>query len=100
MFSRQIESASGTEKQDLAVTTLRSATKVPTNGMARYSKIRSSSQTPHKVGKSLQKRSGMHTLAVAFKSMSSTVIQCADAITNAVQIRATTTAASSARTPL
>jgi hypothetical protein len=70
MFNRQKKvTAAATTDQQLAVTTLKSVIKAPSNGLARYSKIRSSSQTPHKVGKSLQKRSIMHPMAVAFKSV-------------------------------
>lgn len=100
LFNRQKETSSFTKKQELSITTLRSVAETQAKGLARHSKIRSSSQAPHKVGKSLQKRSDMHPLAIAFKSVSLTVVQCADSIIDAVQIQPTTTASISTRTPL
>lgn len=75
LFSRQQnEIISTTKYQQSAVKTTKSVAKGLSNAMARLSKIRSSSQSPHKVAKSLEKKSDMHPLAVAFKSTSAAIV--------------------------
>lgn len=101
MFNRQKKDAAPSSKdQQLAVTTFKSVVKAPSNGLARYSKIRSSSQTSHKVGKSLQKTSSMHTIAVAFKSVSLAVLQCTYSSVDVLQVQQTTIVAICSREPL
>ncbi|KAH7389328.1 hypothetical protein DE146DRAFT_620182 [Phaeosphaeria sp. MPI-PUGE-AT-0046c] len=71
MFNRQQkEIALATKGGQSAVKTTRSVAKDTPNGMARLSKIRSSSQSPHKVDKTSKKNRDMHPLAITFKDTS------------------------------